>query len=481
MRLGRKKILVLVTVIILIIPLVNLFAQEKIDFQIRTDDFYALTNFEFGNADPVWSYSLYIGASYSNSFSNVKYHSSINERAYSNGAWDSEDVNVVWSGTCLDNADNIYIRLEGWEHDVDPVSTYQSDDDDVYSADYDYMNNLSSSIIRNTWQNFKNNGSTSIDYVDCGVEGENGYYKVEFDLYWSWSTPVNPVFTLSDVKPTSFTITLTDKKDYRITHWDYQVSTNTSFTNIVKSNMEMLVPTEEVGGLDVSTTYYVRFRARNEDGTSDYTVYQEVTTAESATPIELTSFYAEPDAEGITLIWETESETENQGFILEKRLVDELSWEHLADYLHYDALVGYGSTTEKHNYQFVDINVKPGARYTYRLGDVGFSGTIIWHDPIEITIESENVKLPMQFGLQKAYPNPFNPSVTLDYYLTKDAQTTLRIYDIGGLLVDVLENTYKHKGAYSIKWQPDNLGSGVYIVRLQSGDLINSQKVIYVK
>ena len=89
--------------------------------------------------------------------------------------------------------------------------------------------------------------------------------------------------------------------------------------------------------------------------------------------------------------------------------------------------------------------------------------------------------MPAKFGLQKVYPNPFNPSVTLSYGLPEDAQTTLLIYDMSGQLIQTLQNAFQSAGTYHITWQPVNLSSGVYIVHLRSGNNTNLQKVVFVK
>ena len=85
------------------------------------------------------------------------------------------------------------------------------------------------------------------------------------------------------------------------------------------------------------------------------------------------------------------------------------------------------------------------------------------------------------FGLQKIYPNPFNPAVTLRYGLTEDAYTTLLIYDMRGQLVETLQSGNISAGNHSVIWQPMNISTGMYIVRLRSGNNTNMQKIVYVK
>ncbi|MCK4500093.1 hypothetical protein KAU11_06310, partial [Candidatus Babeliales bacterium] len=94
-------------------------------------------------------------------------------------------------------------------------------------------------------------------------------------------------------------------------------------------------------------------------------------------PVELVFFTAENHSGSVLLKWCTESETENQGYILEKLTIEngqltikDEEWATVADYLSDPALVGQGSTTESHMYQYVDDAVQSGVTYAYRLGDV---------------------------------------------------------------------------------------------------------------
>ncbi|HQH57163.1 MAG TPA: T9SS type A sorting domain-containing protein, partial [Candidatus Marinimicrobia bacterium] len=84
-------------------------------------------------------------------------------------------------------------------------------------------------------------------------------------------------------------------------------------------------------------------------------------------------------------------------------------------------------------------------------------------------------------GLKPAYPNPFNPSVTIPYGLAEDGQMSLKVYNLRGELVEVLISTYALKGTYSYNWSPQNLSAGIYLVRLQSGNHTSMQKIVFVK
>jgi len=156
-------------------------------------------------------------------------------------------------------------------------------------------------------------------------------------------------------------------------------------------------------------------------------------------------------------------------------------WEEIASYVSNNALAGHGSTSEAHEYAYIDAAVVPGATYLYRLGDVDYSGAVTWHEEVEVKVEVEDEKIPLVFGLKPAYPNPFNPSVTIPYGLAENGQMSLKVYNLRGELVKVLLSTYALKGAYSYNWQPQNLSAGIYLIRMQSGNHTSLQKVVFVK
>jgi len=222
-------------------------------------------------------------------------------------------------------------------------------------------------------------------------------------------------------------------------------------------------------------------KVTGETGTIDMGAYEYKFDSDASLPVELTAFTAESQNGGVVLKWSTESEIENMGFIIDKRLQVTGDWLQVAGYLTDKALEGHGSTSAKHEYQFTDKAVQPGVTYLYRLADVDYSGKVTWHKEVEVKVEAESAQIPAKFGLHAAYPNPFNPALTLSFGLSEDGQTALKVYNMRGQLVEVLISTYTLKGTYSLTWQPRNLSTGVYIVRLESGKETNLQKVVFVK
>ncbi len=105
--------------------------------------------------------------------------------------------------------------------------------------------------------------------------------------------------------------------------------------------------------------------------------------------------------------------------------------------------------------------------------------------PVNV-IESPTRNMPEHFSLRPAYPNPFNPSTTIDYALPHDSQVTLTIHDIAGKEIALLTSNYQEAGQYSVQWNGLNrdntpVSSGLYICRLQAGNFTQSIKIICLR
>lgn len=59
--------------------------------------------------------------------------------------------------------------------------------------------------------------------------------------------------------------------------------------------------------------------------------------------------------------------------------------------------------------------------------------------------------------------------------------TNTPIYNMRGQLVGTLISTHQLKGMYDFTWQPVNLSTGVYIIRFESDERTNFEKVLYAK
>ena len=89
--------------------------------------------------------------------------------------------------------------------------------------------------------------------------------------------------------------------------------------------------------------------------------------------------------------------------------------------------------------------------------------------------------MPTEYALMSAYPNPFNPVTNITYGLPEHVNVQITVYDMGGTQITILENTFQIAGYHTINWNAAYYPSGVYLIRMDSGDYTQTQKVVLVK
>ena len=91
----------------------------------------------------------------------------------------------------------------------------------------------------------------------------------------------------------------------------------------------------------------------------------------------------------------------------------------------------------------------------------------------------EEVVQPIQTHFE-AIPNPFNPTTIIHYSLPEKRTVTFTMYDVRGRKVEQLQ-TRGQKGSNTVTWNADGQSSGVYFIRLETDDAIETRKVLLLK
>ena len=90
---------------------------------------------------------------------------------------------------------------------------------------------------------------------------------------------------------------------------------------------------------------------------------------------------------------------------------------------------------------------------------------------------------PVEFELYPNFPNPFNPSTKIRYAISETAFTTIRIYSLIGQEISLLINEEKSPGIYEVNFDASvfNLTTGTYLYKLQTGNFVQTKKMILLK
>lgn len=174
-------------------------------------------------------------------------------------------------------------------------------------------------------------------------------------------------------------------------------------------------------------------------------------------PVELSAFTSSVSQSTVTLKWQTASESNNQGFEIQRRSD--------AGFNSIGYVQGSGTTTDVQNYMFVDRNLIPGTYY-YRLKQIDFDGTISYSN--EINVE---VAIPDIFVMNQNYPNPFNPTTLISFSLPVDANVSLKIFNALGQEVANLIEGNLVSGFHELNFDATELTSGVYFYKIEASGI----------
>jgi plastocyanin len=185
-------------------------------------------------------------------------------------------------------------------------------------------------------------------------------------------------------------------------------------------------------------------------------------------PVELTSFSAASQNNGVMLNWTTATEINNSGFEVERKQGNN-SWNKIA------FVNGNGTSTYERKYTYFDENLTSG-KYSYRLKQIDFDGSFEYSKVVEVKFET-----PTQFDLAQNYPNPFNPATTISFSLPKAEHVSLKVYNALGQEVSTIVNGVKEAGFHTVNFNAVNLNSGIYFYKIETTGFTDVKKMTLIK
>ena len=144
---------------------------------------------------------------------------------------------------------------------------------------------------------------------------------------------------------------------------------------------------------------------------------------------------------------------------------------------------------ESESIELIDASKESDVSFTF---DINRNAPVNRKDTVEFMITDANglsliksfifsYTTPKEFKLEQNFPNPFNPTTTIQYQLPADARVTLKIYDILGSEVSTLVNEEQEAGYKEVKFNGSIFASGMYIYRLSTENFSSIKKMMLVK
>lgn len=188
----------------------------------------------------------------------------------------------------------------------------------------------------------------------------------------------------------------------------------------------------------------------------------------SLVPVELTAFYGSYQNGSVILEWITSTETNNQGFEIQRRNENSL-FEPIG------FLDGKGTSTNRVTYSFIDKNLT-SKRYSYRLKQIDFDGS--FHYSSEVVVDIPFLE---NYVLHQNYPNPFNPSTRISFTVPERSLVKITLNDILGREISTLLYEEIAAGTKELEIDGSSLSSGNYFVRMIAGNVQKFQKITLLK
>ena len=179
-------------------------------------------------------------------------------------------------------------------------------------------------------------------------------------------------------------------------------------------------------------------------------------TGSTLLPVELVSFTAAATEKHVELDWRTASESENEGFVLE-RSENGTAWQRI-DWIH-----GFGTTSTIQSYAYTDEAVAPATTYYYRLKQMDFDGTYTYSDIVNVTTGTVGGD-----AVGQVYPNPVasGDDLRLSLIAGKEEMTTLYLSTIDGKKVRSVP-TALVEGRNVVELPTANLTPGLHALRFE--------------
>lgn len=352
---------------------------------------------------------------------------------------------------------------------------------EFYSNQFDYYDNVagskySSVVTMNAWHH------VAAVFTSDGTN--NGFFYVDGELQSTFTTTIRPDAAASG----QFSIGQEWDGGTPTQHFAGYIDEvriwNKALTQTeIQTNMVSEIPTNSVGLLayyqmtDGSGTTLTDNSGNGHNGT----LIGGVNFSSPATPlpVELTSFSANIDGSNISLHWQTATELNSYGFEMEKAVGSPQSTvgsKSLFNWVKIGFVQGSGNSNSPKEYSFADESPVSGKSY-YRLKMIDMDGSFEYSDIVEVSF---NLGI-STFELSQNYPNPFNPETIISYKLPVNSFVTLKVYDVLGKEVTTLVNEMKGAGNYVVKFNAFKLSSGIYLYKLQLGNIVQTRKMILTK
>ena len=203
----------------------------------------------------------------------------------------------------------------------------------------------------------------------------------------------------------------------------------------------------------------IPFSSRNGGGTAGVGQMAQVEFSNSTLPVTFRSTRARVVQESVRIDWSTASEINTSHFEIMKA-------NSSMEFISLGEITATGSESRGAQYQFIDPAPSSGKNY-YMIRAVDFDGSLTLSEIMKVTFKKNSLR---------AYPNPSDGNVNIEFDLGKNRGAFLEIYHVSGK--KMLSRNYDQDGVISEKLSAGTLPRGSYVIRLRESDNFSTLQFI---
>ncbi len=194
-------------------------------------------------------------------------------------------------------------------------------------------------------------------------------------------------------------------------------------------------------------------------------------------PVTLTSFTSSMTYSGlgqamVSIQWKTEAESGLIGY----NVLRSMNPFYESAIRVNQEIVSANNSLVGNSYSYIDQNVQLHNNYYYWLESVELSNENETFGPIHIKVvgyNSDSVTVPYKTSLRSIYPNPFNPSTTVRFYVNTTDRVNIKVYNIRGQEIKQLTQEVYQPGFYKVIWNgkdenENRCASGIYLFKMET-------------
>ena len=114
----------------------------------------------------------------------------------------------------------------------------------------------------------------------------------------------------------------------------------------------------------------------------------------------------------------------------------------------------------------------------------------LWREPgdtlglfwdVPDAVDEQDVIMPVSVILMESFPNPFNSTATIDYYIPEAGRINLSVFNTVGQHIQTLSDGWQTAGEHQSTFAAMSHPAGVYILRLETRNAVHTQRLLFLK